>query len=253
MQLATFITGPLRENTYLIWDFGGPPAPAPGSGAMGDWDGSQALLIDPGDEAERIWNEISVRHLALVAILATHAHLDHVGAADALRRWSGAPFLLPAGERDLLNWLPASCRLFGLPEKPVPQVDYWLGPDHRRLSQVFSGQGPDPAMINNDLELQIHHTPGHTADHVCYQLEDHLFVGDTLFSGSVGRTDLPGGDWSTLKSSLLMLMDLPEDTVVHPGHGPATTIGHERRTNPFIVDILAQGDLRQLGDPAHAS
>lgn len=215
MGVKTMITGPFQENSYLVW--------MPGS--------SRAVIIDPGDDADRLQSVIEAENLQLAAILATHAHLDHVGAVEQLHRWSGAPVCIPERERELLAWLPESYRLFGLPERPVPEVDYWLKPELTELS---------PLLASTDLgglAITIHATPGHTAGGVCYQIDQALFVGDTLFHDSVGRTDLPGGDKPTLEQSLRYLMTLPDDLVVYPGHGPATTLGREKRANPYLLEL----------------
>jgi hydroxyacylglutathione hydrolase len=215
MCVKTIVTGPFQENTYLVWKEGE----------------EQAVIIDPGDEAERLKEEITAENLRLGAILATHAHLDHVGAVEELRRWSGAAVCCPESEREALRRLPDSCRLFGLPEKPIPRVDHWLGPDVTNLADVLS------SVQRGGLEITVHATPGHSVGGVCYVIENRWFVGDTLFCGSVGRFDLPGGDWPTLQGSLRYLMGLPDDTMIYPGHGPATTIGREKSANPFLLEI----------------
>ena len=223
MRVKTIVTGPFQVNTFLVWQEG--QALSAGSGQV------QAIIIDPGDEADRLMVAIAAENLSLGAILATHAHVDHVGAIEELRRWSGAVVCFPEGEREALGWLPDSCRFFGLPEKPIPRVDYWLSPEHTDLAEVLS---PDHL---GGLEITVHAMPGHSPGGICYQIENHWFVGDTLFSGSVGRVDLPGGDWTVLQASLRFLMSLPDDTMVYPGHGPCTTIGREKRTNPFLLEL----------------
>ena len=223
MQVIPIVTGPFQGNAYLIWKEGR----ASGTQVTGD----QAILIDPGDNPDQLKAEVEKYNLKIIMILATHAHLDHVGAAEDLRRWSGAPFCLPAGERKLLSWLPESCLFFGVAPKPVPQVDYWLDTKHRTLSESV------PIDENGGLKIIMHSTPGHSPDGVSYQISNHLFSGDTLFAGSVGRTDLPGGDWPTLVQSLSYLVTLPDEMRVWPGHGPETTIGYEKRHNPFLTDL----------------
>ena len=218
MQIKTLVTGPFQTNTYLVW-----------SGEQ-----EKTILIDPGEEADRLIQEIEGQNLQLGLILATHAHLDHVGAAEELRRWSGVPFCLPSGEKEVLGWLPESCLLFGVAEYAQPQVDLWLGPDLSSLREVFAQDQL------GDLDVVVHASPGHSPGGVCYQIGEHWFVGDTLFQGSVGRVDLPGGDWQTLQGSLRALLELPDDTPVYPGHGPQTTIGSERKSNPFLKEIHRQ-------------
>lgn len=215
MRIEAIITGPFQANTYLIWREGC----------------EQAILIDPGDDADLLISRLKDSNLQLTAILATHAHLDHVGAVQELRDWSKAPVCLPEKERQALSWLPESYSLFGLPARPSPTIDHWLNSHQEKLSDVV------PLLKTIDLEVVVHSTPGHSPGGVCYALEDQWFVGDTLFQGSVGRVDLPGGSWPVLQDSLRYLARQPDETVIWPGHGPRTTIGHEKRTNPFMREI----------------
>jgi len=188
----------------------------------------EAVLIDPGDEvgellvfAER--NTLSIRH-----ILLTHAHVDHVtGVADA-KRVVGAPVYLHRDDLFLYEDAVAHGALFGLRVKPQPPIDVFYEP-----GQVIRF---------GEYRVRPHHTPGHCPGGVCLQVgkaQDpgrQLFVGDTLFAGSIGRTDLPGGDHATLIHSIrTVLFSFGDEAIVYPGHGPATTIGQERRTNPFLV------------------
>ncbi|MFB0516649.1 MAG: MBL fold metallo-hydrolase [Candidatus Neomarinimicrobiota bacterium] len=218
MRIKSIVTGPFQANTYLVWK---------------ESEG-RVIIIDPGDEAELLKEEIVRENLSLGAILVTHAHLDHIGAVDELRKWSGAAVCLPEREREALGWLPESYRFFGLPEKPIPYVDHWLTPEQTNLTDILT-----PAQLGG-LAIAVHATPGHSIGGVCYAMDKHWFVGDTLFCGSVGRIDLPGGDWPTLQESLRYLMHLHDDIVIHPGHGPETTIGWEKRTNPFLLEIRDQ-------------
>ena len=215
MRIKTIMNGPFQENCYLIWEEGA----------------DSAVMIDPGDEALRLRGALDDEHLRLGAILVTHAHLDHVGAVSELRAWSQAVVCFPEQEKELLDWLPESYRLFGLPAKAVPEVDVWLPAGIADLSAVLSAEQL------GGLEIAVHSTPGHTAGGVSYQIGVNCFVGDTLFRDSVGRTDLPGGSWSRLRESLQRLMQLPADIVVYPGHGPPTTIGRERETNLYLQDL----------------
>ncbi|UCH62201.1 MAG: MBL fold metallo-hydrolase [Fidelibacterota bacterium] len=215
MRIETLVAGPFQVNTFLLWKEGQ----------------TRAVIIDPGDETDRLMDAITTEDLSLGTILATHAHIDHVGAIEDLRQWSGAVVCFPEGEREALRYLPDSCRFFGVPERPIPKVDHWLNPSSARLARIVSSDHL------GGLEIVVHTTPGHSPGGVCYQIENHWFVGDTLFSGSVGRVDLPGGDWGALQGSLHFLMSLPDDTIVYPGHGPSTTIGRERRTNPFLLEL----------------
>ncbi len=223
MRIKTIITGPFQENAFLVWD--------EAKSRSVDSGETRAVIIDPGDEGDRIKEEITMEGLTLGAILITHAHIDHIGAVEDLHQWSNAVVCLPEGEREALDWLPDSYYFFGLPEKPVPKVDYWLGPSHTSLSQVLS------PIQRGGLDITVFAAPGHSPGGVCYKIENYCFVGDTLFSGSVGRTDLPGGNWATLQSSLQFLISLPDDTTIFPGHGPKTTIGREKRSNPFLLEL----------------
>lgn len=223
MRIKTIVTGPFQENAFLVWDEANNPSADSGK--------ARAVIIDPGDEADRIREEITAEGLLLSAILVTHAHLDHVGAVEDLRQWSDAVVCFPEGEREALDWLPDSYRFFGMPAKPMPKVDYWLDPSNTRLSQVLS------PIQRGGLDITVYAVPGHSPGSVCYKIENCWFVGDTLFSGSVGRVDLPGGDWATLQASLRFLISLPDDTTIYPGHGPKTTIGREKRINPFLLEL----------------
>lgn len=175
--------------------------------------GAEAAVIDPGDEAEAILEVIRARGLRVTAILLTHAHWDHVGAVADVAEATGAPVYLHQAELGALEeWSP----------RPVPGVR--LVADGDRIEA-------------GGLTFEAWHTPGHTPGGVCYRLGGRLFSGDTLFAGSVGRTDFPGGSAEDLARSLRRLLTLPDETAVHPGHGPATTIGRERLTNPFLAGL----------------
>lgn len=190
---------------------------------------SDAVIIDPGDEVEDLLDAVRDKHLNVRAILLTHAHLDHVTgvgrAVEALR----VPVWLHRGDLPLYNAAAEQGRMFGLHVEPPPPVDkfYEAGVPFRFGRQI----------------VDILHTPGHCPGGVCLAIgrdgsathERQLFVGDTLFAGSIGRTDLPGGHHATLLRSIReVLFKFPDDTLVLPGHGPDTTIGRERKSNPFL-------------------
>lgn len=159
---------------------------------------------------------INVRYL-----LQTHAHLDHVAALAEMKAWSQAPIVLHPEEAPLYEAVPMQCRLFGLPEIASPPApDRWV----REGDTLPLG----------DLTIQVIETPGHTPGGISFEIAEHLFVGDTLFQGSIGRSDLPGGNSATLMRSLHRLITWPEQTLVFSGHGPVTTIGRERDHNPFL-------------------
>ena len=184
-------------------------------------EGGKAWIVDPGHEADRIAALLEKKGLEPAAILLTHAHFDHIGAVTGLlERFPSLPVYI--GEKDVavishpMNQLPPDY-------PPVKKPD-----SLRAIGQAGSIEGLD--------QLEVIETPGHTPGGVCYYFptEKLLLAGDTLFAGSVGRTDLPGGDMATLVESLKKLTALPDDTLVIPGHGPHTTIGAEKRSNPFL-------------------
>lgn len=215
MQIEAIVTGVFESNAYLVYSK----------------KTNRAILIDPGAESRRLWHILEERGLTLTALISTHGHLDHVGALADLRELSGAPVIVPQLDEDILNHLPESCKMFGLPEDEIPVVDHWITPGMSRLTT--EQLGPETP-VN---EIGIHHTPGHTLGGICLQIGEALFSGDTLFYDSVGRVDLPGGDGPTLMKSLLYLMSLDGNLRVYPGHGPATTIAREKGSNPFIKAI----------------
>lgn len=187
----------------------------------------EAVLIDPGDEVLQLLDVVTIQQLSVKYILLTHAHIDHVtGVAEAVRALH-APVYLHRDDLFLYNAVPQQAAMFGLPVPALPAVDCF----YDLLKPLRFG----------DLEVKVHHTPGHCPGGVCLQIGTagqpgrDLFVGDTLFAGSIGRTDLPGGDYDTLMHSIRgVLFALGDEAAVYPGHGPATTIGQERRTNPFL-------------------
>jgi glyoxylase-like metal-dependent hydrolase (beta-lactamase superfamily II) len=189
----------------------------------------EAVLVDPGDEVDQLLTYAERQALAIRHILLTHAHVDHVtGVADA-KRALGVDVYLHRDDLFLYEDAVAHGAMFGLSVKPQPPIDVFYSP-----GQVIAF---------GDYEVRPHHTPGHCPGGVCLQVGKRetagkqLFVGDTLFAGSIGRTDLPGGDYATLINSIrTVLFSFGDDAEVYPGHGPMTTIGRERRTNPFLVE-----------------
>ncbi len=186
------------------------------------------VLIDPGDEVDGLLAFAAHERIALKYILLTHAHIDHVTGVAAARRALGVPVYLHRDDLFLYEGAVQQGMMFGLRVEPLPPVDEFY----------TSGQ----AIAFGDLEARPHHTPGHCPGGVCLQIGNvgeagqDLFVGDTLFAGSIGRTDLPGGDYATLMTSIrTVLFGFGDDARVYPGHGPTTTIGHERRTNSFLI------------------
>jgi glyoxylase-like metal-dependent hydrolase (beta-lactamase superfamily II) len=187
----------------------------------------KAVLIDPGDEVDDLLAFITREKLQVVAILLTHAHVDHVSGVARAKRALNVPVHLHRDDQSLYEQAVAHGRLFGLNVEAPPPVDVF-----------YDGTGPIPV---GNLDVFVHHTPGHCPGGVCLQIGRRgergldLFVGDTLFAGSIGRTDLPGGDYATLIRSIRqVLFSFGDEARVYPGHGPPTTIGEERQTNPFL-------------------
>jgi hydroxyacylglutathione hydrolase len=189
----------------------------------------EAVLIDPGDEVDQLLAFITQQRLKVQAILLTHAHVDHVSGVGRAKRHLSVPIHLHPDDQFLYDQAAEHGRVFGLDVEQPPPVDVY-----------YDGPGP---FSFGEYDVFVHHTPGHCPGGVCLQIGRHgeegkdLFVGDTLFAGSIGRTDLPGGDYETLLRSITeVLFRLGDDARVYSGHGPETTIGHERLTNPFVLE-----------------
>ena len=212
MIVESQAVGPFMKNGFII----------------GCEESREAVLIDPGDEVHSLLAFVERQRLAVRHILLTHAHVDHVTGVAAAKKALGVPVYLHRDDLFLYDHAVESGAMFGLSVEPQPPIDVYYTP-----GQVISF---------GTFEARPHHTPGHCPGGVCLQVGKQgevgkeLFVGDTLFAGSIGRTDLPGGDYATLITSIrTVLFAFGDDAIVHPGHGPDTTIGHERRTNPFLV------------------
>jgi glyoxylase-like metal-dependent hydrolase (beta-lactamase superfamily II) len=207
MILETFPVGPLQCNCTIL----------------GDEAAGEAIVIDPGDEVSRIHHRLTELGLKLKQILVTHAHIDHVGGALKLKRLTGAPILLNENDLPLLAMMDSQAAWLGItPPETAP-------PDENLAEGLTVGLDHYPA--------QVLHTPGHTQGSICLHFAPLklLIAGDTLFAGSIGRTDLPGGNSGQIIDSIhSRLLTLPDETKVFTGHGPATTIGAERRSNPFL-------------------
>jgi hydroxyacylglutathione hydrolase len=229
LDVRSFTLGPVQENCYIVR---GEPDPAP-PGAGPD----RAVIVDPGEEAERLLEAAAALGVQIEAILVTHCHFDHIGAVAPLAHATGAPVYCPQIERpvlaDIMSWVPPG---FGPFESY--EADHTLaGGERLQLA---------------GLDIEVLFTPGHSPGHLTYAItpasagtsaagaptEPALFSGDVLFAGSVGRVDLPGGDWSTLERSIgELLRRFPEGSRIYPGHMGVTTLGRERDTNPFLAEL----------------
>ena len=214
-RVVTLTNGAFAENCYLV----------------ADPDTGDAAIVDPGEEADVFRARLAHERWKLRAIWLTHAHIDHVAGVAAMREDGVSVWLHPA-DRPLYDGFPAQARAFGLDGTAPPPPD-------RALADGGS-------VSIGSYAFRVVHTPGHTPGGVCLVGHGVAFVGDTLFAGSIGRTDLPGGDTQTLLASIHeKVFALPDDTVVYAGHGPATTIGAEKKDNPFVR--LVPGATRRPG------
>jgi hydroxyacylglutathione hydrolase len=210
MDVRAFTVGPVAENCYV----------ARRDGA------AQAIVIDPGDDAERILDVVDELGLEVEAILVTHCHFDHIGAVAPVAKATAASVWCPEIEAPVL----ADIMSF------VPWPGFGPYESYEAEHSVAGGERLELA----GFEIDVLHTPGHSPGHVTYSILDEqaLFAGDVLFKGSVGRTDLPGGDWGTLLESIRTLVEgFPPETVVYPGHMGITTLGAEQATNPFLAEL----------------
>jgi hydroxyacylglutathione hydrolase len=210
MDVRMFTVGPVAENAYVFRR-----------------DGSdRALIVDPGDEADKLLGAIDSLGVALEGILLTHTHFDHVGAVAPVARATGAEVWVPEAERFVL----ADINSF------VPWPGFGPFESYDAEHTLKGGERLELA----GFEIDVIATPGHSPGHVTFSIPDEqvVFSGDVLFQGSVGRTDLPGGDWGTLLESIRGLVEtLPPETTVYPGHMGVTSLGAERATNPFLTEL----------------
>jgi hydroxyacylglutathione hydrolase len=210
MDVRMFTVGPVAENSFLFRR-----------------DGSdRALIVDPGDEADKLLAAIDGLGVTLEGILLTHTHFDHVGAVAPVARATGAEVWVPKLESFVLADI----------NSYVPWPDFGPFESYEAEHVLEGGERLELA----GFEIDVLFTPGHSPGHVTFSIPDEaaIFSGDVLFEGSVGRTDLPGGDWGTLLESIRLLVDsLPPDTAVYPGHMGTTSLGAERTSNPFLAEL----------------
>jgi hydroxyacylglutathione hydrolase len=220
LDVRAFTVGPVQENCYIV-------RAADAGGAASGGDPAPAVIVDPGDEPQRLLDAIAALNVKIEAILLTHCHFDHIGAVAPVAHATGAPVYCPEIElpllTDIMAFVPSG---FG----PFESYD----PEHT----VSGGERLHLA----GLDFDVIFTPGHSPGHVTYAVRSPthpaLLSGDVLFQGSVGRVDLPGGDWPTLERSIgSLLAAYPPDTVVYPGHMGVTTLGRERDSNPFLSEL----------------
>lgn len=208
MIVKKITVGPLEENCYIV----------------GDESSKHAMVIDPGDEPDRVLEIIKNEHLTVTSIVCTHAHFDHIGAVGDLKKATGAQVLIHREDSELYEGAKDQAAIWGFDFDETPKPDGYL--DENDTIKVGS------------LTFTVLHTPGHSPGGICLYGEGIVITGDTLFQGSVGRTDMHGGDVKKLQASFKRLLDLPVDTIVLPGHGPDTTIGRERKDNFFVHQWL---------------
>ena len=201
--------GQIGTNCYLV---------------RADRDATEAVVIDPGADAAEIRLSLARSGATCTAILVTHSHYDHIGALADLAEGTGAPVWLPEGELDVFR-------------RPN---DFFPGLAIRAFTGDATLLGGGETVEAAGVSFQVRHVPGHSPGHLSYYAEGCLFSGDVLFAGSVGRTDLPFGDWETLLESIRSLAEAyPPETIVYSGHGPATTLGDELARNPFLAELRA--------------
>jgi len=203
--IKTLAVGPIMANCFIV----------------GCENTKSAVVIDPGDEADKILMALAESQLTVKYIINTHGHFDHVGANKKLKEVTGAEILIHAADADMLEQISIASQAFGMSVENSPPADRMIAEGDK--------------ITFGDITLNVIHTPGHSLGGISLSTDGVVFVGDSLFYGSIGRTDFPGGDYNTLISSIKnKLFPLGDDVVVYTGHGPETSIGQEKRMNPFL-------------------
>ncbi len=210
MKMWTRPVGPFQMNTYVLWEE----------------DSKAAMVIDPGDEISKIRDVIKKEGLKVERIVLTHGHIDHVAHAETLHQELKVPMLLHKDDWDMAAATPQQALMFGLPPGPTPQID----------GELVEGENVGFGAV----EFDIVHTPGHSPGSVTLVHPELAIVGDVIFAGSIGRTDLPGGNMRVLQSTIMQkIVTLDPKLALYPGHGPPTTVENELRTNPFVLEWQA--------------
>jgi len=215
IQIECLTVGPFQSNCYIV-----------SCSQTGE-----AIVVDAGDEAERILSVVRERGVSVKAIVNTHAHLDHVGALSAVKSALKVPVFMHRNELPIYEIVEAQAAMFGLPAPGMVEIDRLLA---------------DGELIEvGDLTAEVVLAPGHSPGSICLwfraEVPPQVIVGDVLFQGSIGRTDLPGASHEAMIDTLrTRIVPMPDDTIVHSGHGPVTTIGQEKRTNPFVVPLVGR-------------
>ena len=205
LVLEHLLVGPLQSNCFIV----------------GDEVSGEAVIIDPGGDGDMILNAVGQKPWKVTAILNTHAHFDHIAGNAVVKKGTGAPLMAPRGDAFFMAQAHISARMYGLEVEASPEPDRLLD----------DGDSIDLG----DEKIKVLSTPGHTPGGATFVTSIGIFPGDSIFAGSIGRTDLPGGDYDTLISSIkARILALDDDTPVYPGHGPGTTVGRERTYNPFL-------------------
>ena len=211
MTVKKLIVGPMEANCYIL----------------ADEKTKRAIIIDPGDEAEKILRKVNAEELEVIYIVNTHAHIDHIGANDMIREETGACLLIHSADAPFL-------------EDPEMNLSIMIDKKRKFSSPTKMLEEGDQIRVDG-ISLRVLHTPGHTPGSICLHVKDKLFTGDTLFAGSVGRTDLPGGNLLDLENSIKeKLLVFSDEVIVYPGHGPQTTIGKEKQDNPFVRTLMTK-------------
>jgi len=209
IKIHKITTGPFQENGYIVHDK----------------NSKNCFIIDPGDSPTSYINKIEEYKLKPIAIINTHGHIDHIHGIQPIKEHFSIPFYIHENEKIIIDHYPNGCLMYGMAPNKKPEVDRWLADE----TEIEIGE----------YKIGIINTPGHTPGGICIKINNDIFTGDTLFKGSIGRTDFPGGDYETLMNSLKKLIsEISGETTVHSGHGFSTTIEEEKNSNPFLLGLI---------------